>query len=91
MSLERSRRGLQLRFKPHPNRRFAQEVMNPQSCGSPNLSNFGTPTWESRDKKLFRCHSRVEVQSILYGGRWWLISNLGRDESCESKVARGSS
>ncbi len=50
MPLERSRRALQLQFIPHPNRRFAQEVMNLQSCESPNFSNFGTLTWESRDK-----------------------------------------
>jgi hypothetical protein len=64
--LENSRRGLQLWFRPHLNRRFAQEVLNPQSCGSPNFNNFGTPTWESRDKKPFRCH-------FLWGGAKYTI------------------
>jgi hypothetical protein len=50
MLMESFQRGLQLRFRPHPNRRSAQEVMNPQSYKSPNLSNFETPTWEFRDK-----------------------------------------
>jgi hypothetical protein len=31
------------------------------------------------------------VQSILYGGRWWLPPSPGCGESCESRVARGLS
>jgi hypothetical protein len=88
MSLENSRRGLQLWLRPRPDWRSAQEFIIPQSCGTPSLGNFGTPNWESRDKKPFGCHSRGVVQSLLYGGRWWLPLNLGRGESCESKVAR---
>jgi hypothetical protein len=42
-SLESSQRGLQLWFRPHPNRRSAPEVIVPQSCGTPNLDNFDTP------------------------------------------------
>jgi hypothetical protein len=89
--LESSQQGLHLQFRLHPNRRFAEKVMNPQSCGSPNFSNFRTRTWESRDEKPFKCHSCGEVQSILYGGRWWLPLNSGHGESCESEVARGLS
>jgi hypothetical protein len=91
MSFERSQRELQLHFRPHPNQRYAQEVMVPQSCGSPNFSNFETPIWESQDKKSFGCDSYGEVQSILYGGRWWLPPSPCRSESCESKVACGLS
>jgi hypothetical protein len=54
MSLENSQRGLQLRFRLHPNRRFAQEIIVPQSCKNSNLCDFETPIWESRDKKSFR-------------------------------------
>ncbi len=75
--------------RPHPDRRSAPEVIVPQSCGTPNFGDFGTPIWESWNKKPFGCHSRGVVQSILYGGRWWLPLSLGRGESCESKVARG--
>jgi len=39
-----------------------------QSSGSPNRDSFGTPPWESRDKKPSRCGCRREAQSILYGG-----------------------
>jgi hypothetical protein len=40
-----------------------------------------------------KCHSNVGAvtQRILYGGRWWLPSNPGHGESCESKVACGLS
>jgi hypothetical protein len=53
--LESSRRGLQLCFKLHFNRRSSNKVMRPQSRESPNFGNFGIPTWESREK----CHLDV--------------------------------
>jgi hypothetical protein len=58
--------------------------MNSQSPGSPNRNNFGITPWESRDKKTFRCRCRGQMQIILYGGKWWLPSSLGRGESSES-------
>jgi hypothetical protein len=61
--------------------------MCPQSRRSPSCWNFGTPTWESWDKKPFGCGPRGELQSLLYGGRWWLPPNPGRGECCESRVA----
>jgi len=65
--------------------------MTSQSLGSPNRDSFGTPPWESQDKKPFRCRCHGETQRILYGGRWWLPLSSGRGESYESKVARGLS
>jgi len=65
--------------------------MNAQSLESPNRDNFGTPLWESREKVPFGCKCDGETQKILYGGRWWLPPSPGRDESSESKVARGLS
>jgi hypothetical protein len=65
--------------------------MTLQSGGSPNRDNFKTLPWESRDKKPFKCRWREEAQRILYGGRWWLPSSLGRGESCEFRVACGLS
>jgi len=47
------------------NWRCARKVMGLQSCGSPSCENFGTPTWESRDKMLFGCGPRGEAHSIL--------------------------
>jgi hypothetical protein len=89
--LESSWWELQLCFRPRPNRRSEHEVIAPQSSGSYNLGSFGTPLWESRDKKPFGCSRRGEVQSILYGGRWCLPPRPGRGESYESEVARGLS
>jgi hypothetical protein len=65
--------------------------MNAQSHESPNRDNFGTPLWESQEKVPFGCKYGEEMQSILYGGRWWLPLNSGRGELSESRVARGLS
>jgi hypothetical protein len=73
--LENSWQELQVCFSPHPNRRSKQKVITSQSGGSPNRDSFGTPPWESRDKKPFRCRCHRETQIILYGGRWWLPSS----------------
>jgi len=89
MGLESSQRELQDCFRPHPNQRFEQEVMDAQSLGSPTRDNFGIPPWESWEKVPFGCSPRGELQRILYGGRWWLPPNPGHGESSESKVARG--
>jgi hypothetical protein len=48
------------------------EVMNSQSCESPNRDSFRTPPWESQEKVSFGCRCRGQMQRILYGGRWWL-------------------
>jgi hypothetical protein len=47
--------------------------------------NFWTPTWESREFVPFGCSLRRELQSILYGGRWWLPPSPGRGVSCGPK------
>jgi hypothetical protein len=41
--------------------------MTSQSPENPNRDNFGTPPWESRNKKPFRCGCHGEAHSILYG------------------------
>jgi hypothetical protein len=82
---------LQVCFRPHLNQRSELGVMRFQSPKSPNRDSFGTPSWESRDKKPFRCECHGRTQRILYEGRWWLPPNPGRGESNESKVARGLS
>jgi hypothetical protein len=89
MMLESFQGKLQVCFGPHPNRRYEQRVMNLQSPGSPNQDSFGTPLWESQDKKPFGCRCRGETQRILYGGRWWFPPSPGHGESCESRVIRG--
>jgi hypothetical protein len=43
--LKSSQGELQVCFRPHPNWRFDQGVMNSQSPRSPNLDSFRTPPW----------------------------------------------
>jgi len=80
--LESSRRELQLWFRARPDPSSGRGTTRVQSLGTPTWDNFGTPTWESREKKPFGCSLSGELQSILYGGRWWLPPSLGRGESC---------
>jgi hypothetical protein len=79
--LESSWRGLQLRFRPHPNRRSAQEAIVLQSCGTPSFSDFGILIWEFRD----RSHSdatpigRCKVYYMGEGGGFpqvWAVVSL---------------
>jgi hypothetical protein len=65
MTLESSRRELQLWFKPRPDPSLGREVMNAQSPRSPNRDSFGTSLWESREKEPFGCSLRAELQRIL--------------------------
>jgi hypothetical protein len=44
---------------------------------------FGSPG----KKMSFGCSLRVELQRILYGGRWWFPPSPGRSESSESKLS----
>jgi hypothetical protein len=89
--LESSQGELQLWFRPRPDPSLGWEVMNTQSPESPNQDSFGTPLWESQEKKPFGCKCDGKLQRILYGGRWWFPPSPGRGESSESKVARGLS
>jgi hypothetical protein len=58
MALESSLQGLQVWFRPRPDRRLMRGAMKSQSPRSPNRDNFGTPLWESREKEPFGCHSQ---------------------------------
>jgi hypothetical protein len=80
--LEISQWWLQLCFKPHFNWRFANKVMVPQSCGSPNFGNFGTPkmgvlgqnaiwVWASWRGTKYTIRGKV-VASPKFGP-WWVL------------------
>jgi hypothetical protein len=80
--LKSSRQRLQLCFRPHLNQRFTRKVMAPQSHKSPNLGNFKTPTWESRDKKVIWMWApwrgveytiRGKVVVFPKFGPWWIL------------------
>jgi hypothetical protein len=66
--LESSWGKIQIFFRPHPNWRSEQKVMIAQSPGSPNQDSFGTPPWESQDKKPFGCGCRREAQGEPWKG-----------------------
>jgi hypothetical protein len=85
MALESSRGELQLWFRPRFNRSWQSGDMSSQSPRTPTRDNFGTPPWESLEKEPFGCSLGRELQSILYGGRWWLPPSPGRGESSVSK------
>ncbi len=57
-------------------------IQNPET---PTRDSFETPPWESQEKEPFGCSFDRKVQSILYGGRWWLPLNPGCGESSVSK------
>jgi hypothetical protein len=89
--LESSRRGLQLYFRPHFNRRSEHKVMGLQSHGSLNFGNFATPTLESRDKNAIwmwaswrgtKYTIRGKVVASPKSRPWWVLW---------IRVARGSS
>jgi hypothetical protein len=87
-SLERSWRGLQDLFRPRRDQTLQSGVMSAQSPKTPTgtiRDNFGTPTWESREKEPFRCSPQNVAQRILYGGRWWLPPSPGRGVFCGPK------
>jgi hypothetical protein len=65
--------------------------MGLQSRESLSRGNFGTPIRESRNKMSFGYGPHGEAQRILFRGRWWFPPSPGRGESCEFKVACGSS
>ncbi len=44
-----------------------EEVMGFQSRGKPNFENFGTPTWESRDKMTFGVSPMVKHKEYYKG------------------------
>jgi hypothetical protein len=79
--LENFQGELQVCFKPHPNQRYEQRVMTSWSPGSPNRDNFGTPPWESRNKKTIRMWVwRNNAKNTIWGkvvasfefGPWWV-------------------
>jgi hypothetical protein len=84
ISLESSRRGLQLCFRPHCDRRSAKEVMRPQSLGSPCWRDFGTPTRESRERKAIWMQALWRVTEYTIRGKVVASPSSGRGESCVS-------
>jgi len=84
-TLESSRRELQLWFKTRPDPSSGWGAVAVQSPGTPTRDSFGTPTWESWEKRPFGCSLGRELQRIVYGGRWWLPPSPNCGESNSPK------
>jgi hypothetical protein len=85
MALKSSRGELQLWFGPRSNQSWQLRDMSSQSPKTLTRDSFKTPPWESREKEPFGCSLGGELQSIRYGGRWWIPSSPGRGDSYASK------
>jgi hypothetical protein len=73
ISLESSRRELQLCFRPCRNPRSVLKVMRLQSCESPGWRSFGTPTRESRESR----DKKAISMWALWRGAEYTIGNIG--------------
>jgi hypothetical protein len=93
ISLESSQWGIQLCFKPHLDQRSIEEVMGPQSYGTPNLRNFGILTWESQEKwhlgaSLVARHRKYyKGEGVGFPQVWAMVSFMN---PCVATLALGS-
>jgi hypothetical protein len=80
--LENSRQEIQLCFIPHLNQRSKNKVMGFQNHRNPNFGNFGTPTWDSRDKNdIWVLVPWLGIKYTIKGkvvaspkcGLWWVL------------------
>jgi hypothetical protein len=69
MSLESSQRELQDCFRPHPNRRSEQEVMDAQSPGSPDRDNFRDSSLGVSGKSAIRMWPRQRAAENTIRGK----------------------
>jgi hypothetical protein len=84
--LERSRRGLQLCFRPHLNQRSAHKIMGFQSRGSPNFEHVSL--WASKvvEVQILKI-SRFSLGSPETKYIWVLAPWLGIENTIKGKVA----
>jgi len=79
--LKSSRWKLQICFRPHLNWSFAHKIMGVQSCGSPNVGNFGTPLASFGTKWHLGVGSWPCIKNTIRGkvvaspksGPWWVL------------------
>jgi hypothetical protein len=76
-SLESSWQGLQLWFRPRPDRRSAPKVIVPQSCKTPSLGDFGSPWTKNHLDAIPVEWCRVYHMGEGGGFPWvWVVVNL---------------
>ncbi len=73
-----------------PIRVQGEELWPPKSPGTPTRDNFGTPTWESREKEPFGCSFDGELQ-VYYMGEGGGFHRVRAVMSLVCKSARGLS
>jgi hypothetical protein len=90
--LKSSWRELQLCFRPCFDPRSARKVMGLQSRGSPSWRDFGTPSRESRERKVIWMWAPWRGVEYTIRGKVMASPSLGRGESCVSvlPMARSS-
>jgi hypothetical protein len=77
--LKSSRKRIQLFFKPHLNRRFAQEITSLQSFWNPNFGNFETPTsktkWHLGTAPManHKEYYKGKMVASLKSEPWWVL------------------
>jgi hypothetical protein len=72
--LHRFRRRLQLRFKPHPNRRSTWKIMGFQNCENRNLGDFETK-WHLGATPCLSTENTIrgKVVGSPKSGPWWTL------------------
>jgi hypothetical protein len=83
-SLERSRRGLQLWFRPRCDPTLQSGVMSSQSPGIPTGTISGLQFGSPRKNSHLDVASVESCREYYKGGRWWLPPSPGGGESSES-------
>jgi hypothetical protein len=73
MSLESSQRGIELWFRPRPDRRSAPEVIVLQSCGTPSFGDFRTPIWMPLPHSDAKYTIWGKVVASPESGMWWVL------------------
>jgi hypothetical protein len=85
-------KGYNFFLRSHCNQRSVEEVMRPQSPGSPCWQDFGTPTRESQERKAIWMPTPWRVTEYTIRGKVVTSPSPGCGESCVSvlPVARPS-
>ncbi len=91
MALESSLRGLQLWFRPRPDRRSGRGAMTSQSPGTPIRDSFGTPTLGVPGKSDIRVWVPRRVTKYTMGSKVVAYSRVCAVVNLVCPSARGKS
>jgi hypothetical protein len=91
MALEISLWGLQVWFRPLPDRRSGRRATKSQSPGSPNRDKFWDSTLGVPGKRAIRMPLPWANVKNTIGSWWWHLPSPGRGVSCKFELACGLS